>query len=167
MNFAELALIGEFLGGIGVLATLIFLTLEIRNNSRILIANAKTSGMNSFAEFNEMLATDGVLPGLLDRVLSGEQLDSFKSEDQFRITLAFRALIQRIEAQYFQYSDGLVDEAFWNLRRTWLKSVLALPNLAGWWALESKSVQFSDEFVANINTAPNRISIGPMAHTSG
>jgi hypothetical protein len=43
--------IGEFIGGIGVLATLIFLTIEVRKNSRILRANAKTAGMDSFASF--------------------------------------------------------------------------------------------------------------------
>jgi hypothetical protein len=163
MSFEYFAMIGEFVGGLGVLATLVFLLFEIRNNSRILKANAKTSGMESIAHFNETLAHDEVLAGLFDRCLSGEPLNSFSSPEQFRMTLTMRGLVQRLEAQYFQYEAGLVDEQYWKIRRGWLKSFLDQPSLSQWWAVESVSSHITDQFVAHINSTQSSIKMGPRA----
>jgi hypothetical protein len=40
-------MVGEFLGGVGVLATLIFLLFEVRGNTKILKANASTEITNA------------------------------------------------------------------------------------------------------------------------
>jgi len=160
MNFEQISMIGEFIGGIGVLATLLFLLFEVRGNTRILKANAKTSGMESIAHFNETLAHDEILSELFERLSSGESLDSFSRTEQFRLTVAMRGLIQRLEAQYFQYQAGLVDDQYWNTRRTWLKSFLDLPNLSDWWAVESASAQVTDEFVEHINLTKSSFSMG-------
>ena len=117
MSFEQFASIGEFISGIGVLATLIFLTIEVRKNSRILRANAKTAGMDSFASYNEWLAGDPEVSNLFDRILTGESIDTLSSGEQFRLTLAMRAIIQRVEAQYFQFSEGIVEESYWAQRR--------------------------------------------------
>ena len=154
-------MIGEFVGGVGVLATLVFLLFEVRGNTRILKANAKTSGMESIAHYNEALAHDQILSELFERFLSGEPLDSFSRPEQFRLTLAMRGLLQRLEAQYFQYEAGLVDDKYWNTRRTWLKSFLDQPSLSDWWSVESTSAQLTDEFVEHINSATNSFVMGP------
>ena len=153
MNLERLALVGELLGGVGVLVTLVFLTLEVRKNSRILRANSQTAGMLSFAAYNEMLATDPVLPGLFIRVLAGEDIDSLDPEERFRVTLALRGIIQRIEAAYFQFVEGQVEEPYWAQRRMWLKSIVLRPNIAKWWAVESKSAQVTEAFIAHINSS--------------
>jgi hypothetical protein len=160
MNFEQISMIGEFVGGIGVLATLLFLLFEVRGNTKILKANAKTSGMESIAHYNETLAHDEILSELFERLGSGESLDSFTRLEQFRLTVAMRGLIQRLEAQYFQYEAGLVDDQYWNTRRRWLKSFLDLPNLLDWWAVESKSSQLTDEFVEHINSTKNGFVMG-------
>jgi hypothetical protein len=160
MNFEQISMIGEFVGGIGVLATLLFLLFEVRGNTKILKANAKTSGMESIAHYNETLAHDEILSELFERLGSGESLDSFTRPEQFRLTVAMRGLIQRLEAQYFQYEAGLVDDQYWNTRRTWLKSFLDLPNLSDWWAVESKSSQLTDEFVEHINSTKSSFVMG-------
>ncbi|MFK8049605.1 MAG: hypothetical protein AB8B81_14360 [Halioglobus sp.] len=160
MNFEQISMIGEFVGGIGVLATLLFLLFEVRSNTKILKANAKTSGMESIAHFNETLAHDEILSELFERLTSGESLDNFTRPEQFRLTVAMRSLIQRLEAQYFQYQAGLVDDQYWNTRRTWLKSFLDLPNLSDWWAVESKSAQITDDFVEHINSTKSSFVMG-------
>ena len=159
MSLEQLAALGELVGGLGVIATLLFLALEVRNNSRILRANAKTAGMESFANYNEMIATDPFIAPLIQAVLRGEgaQLDDV---EMFRFTTAVRALIQRMEAQYFQYVEGLVDEEYWTQRRVWLKGFLDNPALSEWWAREAKSSQVTEQFVRHINSTPAAPRIG-------
>ena len=159
MSFEQLASIGELLGGIGVIATLLFLAVEIRSNSRILKANAKTAGMESFAYYNELLATDPILAPLMDTLLE-EGFDSFDSVERFRVTLAIRSLVQRNEAQYFQYTEGLIDEEFWGQRRKWLKGFLDTPALQEWWEVESKSAQVTEQFIRHINSTTTKIDLG-------
>lgn len=163
MNWIEierLALLAELIGGIGMLATLVFLALEVRKNSRILRANAKTTGMQSFASYNEMVATDPVLPALFSRVFAGDDFDLFDPEERIRMTSALRGIIQRIEAEYFQYVEGLIDERYWTQRRTWLKRLLLLPNIAKWWAVEEKSLMETEEFIAHINSTETTLEMG-------
>ncbi|MCP5131848.1 MAG: hypothetical protein H6985_19955 [Pseudomonadales bacterium] len=163
MNFEQIALIGEFVGGLGVLATLVFLIFEVRGNSRILKANAKTSGMESTAHYNEVLAQDEVLAGLAHRVSSGEPFDSLSSLEQFRLTLVLRGIIQRLEAMYFQYEAGLVDEEYWNTRRCWLKSMIDQPSLSKWWEAESASSMVTDQFIEHIAATRGSFILGPGA----
>jgi len=160
MDLEQISMIGEFVGGIGVLATLLFLLFEVRGNTKILKANAKTSGMESIAHYNETLARDKILSELFERLTAGESLDSFSRPEQFRLTVAIRGLIQRLEAQYFQYEAGLVDDQYWNTRRTWLKSFLDLRNISDWWAVESTSAQITDEFVEHINLTESSFVMG-------
>jgi len=163
MNFEQIALIGEFVGGLGVLATLVFLIFEVRGNSRILKANAKTSGMESAAHYNEMLAQDEVLAGLAHRVLTGEPFDSLSSLEQCRLTLVLRGIIQRLEAMYFQYEAGLVDGEYWNTRRCWLKSMIDQPSVSKWWDAESLSSQVTNQFIEHINSTRSSFIMGPNA----
>lgn len=159
MSLEQLSSIGELVGGIGVLATLLFLVFEIRNNSRILKANAKTAGMESFASYNELIATDPYLPPLIGKVLR-KGFGSLDTDEHFRVTAAIRALVQRMEAQYFQYTEGLVDPVFWSQRRIWLKGFLSNPGFIEWWELESRSAQVTDEFVLHINSTDSEVIIG-------
>ena len=160
MDLEQISMIGEFVGGIGVLATLLFLLIEVRGNTKILKANAKTSGMESIAHYNESLAHDEILSELFERLTVGESFDSFSRLEQFRLTVAIRGLIQRLEAQDFQYEAGLVDDRYWNTRRTWLKSFLDLPNMTDWWAVESTSAQVTEEFVEHINLTKSSFVMG-------
>ena len=159
MSLEQLAALGELVGGLGVIATLLFLALEVRSNSRILRANAKTAGMESFANYNEMIATDPFVAPIIQAMLRGEgaRLDEV---ERFRFTAVVRALIQRMEAQYFQYVEGLVDEAYWTQRRVWLKGFLENPALQEWWELEARSAQVTEEFVRHINSTPMAKRIG-------
>lgn len=159
MSLEQLAALGELVGGLGVIATLLFLALEVRSNSRILRANAKSAGMESFARYNEMAATDPLLAPIVQRVLQGDGAPLDEVE-QLRFTLAVRALIQRMEAQYFQYREGLVDEDYWTQRRVWLKGYLDQPALREWWTLEGKSAQLTEEFVRHVNSTPVGLRVG-------
>ena len=160
MTIEELAAIGELIGGIGVLATLLFLTIEVRRNSKILRMNAQTAGMESFAGYNECVAADLELSELFDRLFGGEMLSSFSSIERFRMTLAIRGLIQRMEAQFFQYKGGLIDEQYWTQRMKWLRGFLIMPELEGWWEIEGESAQLTEEFVRHVNSSTHSLQMG-------
>jgi len=160
MNIDQLAALGELMGGIGVLGTLIYLAIEVRNNSKLLRINAQSSGMESFAGYNEGVARDRELIELFDRILGGEAFQSLSSVEQFKLTLAIRALIQRMEAQYFQYKGGLIDENYWIQRMRWLNGLLSLPSLDNWWEVEAKSAHVTDEFVTHVNSVEHSMKMG-------
>ena len=167
MSISELASIGEFVGGIGVLATLVFLVLEIRRSTKTLRANAKTAGMESLATFNELIASDAEIAAIFQRILSGESLNSFDANELFRFHIMVRALVQRMEAQYFQYVEGLIEPGYWKQRRSWLKSFVDSPALRDWWLAEANSAQYTEEFVLHINSTQQRCQIGPEGQLQG
>ena len=161
MDIEQLAALGEILGGIGVLGTLIFLAIEVRHSSKILQINAQSLGMQSFATFNEILATDPELVSLVDRVMGGgEAYSTLTPAEKIRFSVAIRALLMRFEAQFFQYKGGLIDELYWQTRMRWLKGYLSIPTLENWWEMESASALLTNEFVDYVNAVDEKVTIG-------
>ena len=165
MTIELLAAVGELIGGIGVLFTLLFLILEVRRNTKILQVNAKTAGMESFAAFNELLSSDSEVANLLERLGRGEAISSFTPSDRFRATTLCRALIQRMEAQFFQYKAGIIDENYWRQRMNWLKGFLTIPEMENWWEVEARSSQYTDEFVEHVNAFHSSMKMGHAGQT--
>ena len=68
MNIMELGALGEFVGSVGVIATLVYLAVQIRQNSRQISENVKSLRRR---EMNETMQTYSTLRG---RVMSAAPL---------------------------------------------------------------------------------------------
>lgn len=160
MTLSDLASIGEALGGLGVIITLLYVAYEVRTNTRAVKANSRSESQLSLALFNETLANNAELAALFDRLIRDGSFESFCEVDQFRLTMAIRAMIQRFEAQYFQYEAGIMDKRVWRERQRWLASFLDMPGISEWWEAERNSAILTPDFVRRLaetkNTFPMR-----------
>lgn len=107
MEISELGAIGEFVSSIAVLVTLIFLTLEIRRNSRLLTrANARQATDNNREALSELL--DKEVSELFYRGnLDG--LASLTPEERYRFDIAYVILLQAGEQAFADFRAGYFD----------------------------------------------------------
>ena len=138
---------GEFLGSIGVLATLIYLSLQIgqaKNATRAQIVESATEQLNSL---NRLIASDPAWA----RIFSEAELslDSLSSEDRNRFSFIELSLLNGLESLYLHHVDGYVDPRLWQKNLDTLKALVASPGWQQWW--REQPFGYSREFASFID----------------
>ncbi len=145
---------GEFVGSVGVVVTLVYLAVQIRTNTRTTRANASFQATHSWAEVTQRLSE---LPDqhlkLLQAAFSAETTGGDISPEEYeRVRLMFRNFFQRLEGQYYLFRYGLLEAGVWEARSSIGSGMVqANPMLREWWENDTKSRNYSQEFVDTIN----------------
>lgn len=126
MTIIELGALGEFLGSIAVLATLLYLTVQIRQNNRSMeeskkLALAQTYQMRSDAlQMMVVQAADSKHIGPIITKLTGlgypediAALDHLSEEERARFRLWQIAQQTHWDNMFFQYQQGFIDEEYY------------------------------------------------------
>ena len=153
MNLGELASVGEFIGGFAVLLTLIYLAVELRNNTRTLKAEANNTTYIDWSEFNSMMSQHPHREVIARAFNPLESFENFDPADQFTIACVARTMVQKFSASYFQHKAGILGVENWTSYMTYCKSVFSLPVFAAWWHEERRQPIYSPEFIAAIEAA--------------
>lgn len=114
----DLGNVGDFLGGIGVVATLVYLALQIRQNSSQLAQNTKAVQSNAYQaitqnhnSYNEWFVPNRELAELLTK--ANTDADSVDDVDQLRLNGMSSSMLRNFENVHEQFRAGLVTEAQW------------------------------------------------------
>ena len=153
MNLQELASIGEFVGGLAVLVTLIYLAIELRSNTKTLKAEVNNTTYIGWSEFNTMMSQHPDREVIARAFNPQESFENFDPIDQFTVACVARTMIQKFSASFFQYKAGILGAENWTSYMTYCKSVFSLPVFATWWKEERQQPIYSPEFIAAIESA--------------
>lgn len=151
MDWDAIGATAEAVGAIAVLATLVYLAIQSRDNAKVLRARAVWDAQSSFVEVNEKLGDGGLVSELVYRALQADQ--EFSEYEKYLLHRFLRGWMQRMEAQHALYQAGILDEEVWLLRKGYAKAVLNIPLLAESWELDKENSMFTKAFVAAIETS--------------
>lgn len=105
---------GEFVGAIAVVATLGYLALQIRQNTRRMEESTASqeaityqSLMSQIIELNRGLAADRQLGEIVDKARKGEVLDD---ADRRQYVSLITSILRYGDMAYYQYEKGLINE---------------------------------------------------------
>ena len=105
--------VANFLGMIGIIGSLIFVGLELRQNQQIAKVSAYQALTEQIAAYNQVMLTEPDINRVRISALGNEEL-SDSEEELYR---GFWRMLQRqAELAYLQYENGIIDEEL--LRRT-------------------------------------------------
>jgi hypothetical protein len=90
---------------------------------------------------------------LLSGAIEQGSFDGMSTDELFRVHMSMRAAVQIMEATYFRYEEGLLDPRIWAVRRNWTTSFVQTDPVSEWWAAERESSCFTNEFIAEIESA--------------
>jgi hypothetical protein len=144
MTLQDLGALGEVIGAFGAIAALLYLAIQVRQNTRSVRASTYQSFSEYFAEFRSMLL---VQPGL--GAVFGKGLRSFEQlEDGERIQFdsIMMTFLRGVEVSFYQERNGLLDAAYY---RGWVDEAAALgrqPGARAWW--QGRAALFNEEFRA-------------------
>lgn len=107
MNWEAGAAIAEIVAALAVIASLIYLAAQVRQNNELL-----RSGSRQALVTNDVtsLSANFQNADVFARYIAEEKLSA---EDQLRLSFMFALDLRNREFEYFQYTNGLLDEQTW------------------------------------------------------
>ena len=131
MTIQDLGSIGELVAAIGTVATLVYLAIQIRQNSRLLRASASQAVAQSALDFNTVLVQDRELLRLF--TTGRQDLGSLDAEQRDVFTTTLITLFYTYESGFYQHLDGVIHPDMWEGRRRMLGRLLQERGTAEWW----------------------------------
>ena len=124
MTLDDLGNTGESIGAIGVLITLVYLALQIRQNSATTRAQIRQSLAEAQVHYINSRATDPFLRRAVPKMFAGQELD----EDE-RSGLRPHAVagLRMFENYHAQYTLGTMDPEDWRAMREVIKGHIQVP----------------------------------------
>ena len=147
MTLEDLGNVGEFLGGIGVVVSLLYLAVQIRQNTRSLRRSAYESVVSSSARLSADFANDEGLAELWAK--GAREYSTLSRPEQLRFASYSYSVFRSYENLFYQYEQGAVEAELWQGFHNMLVRDLKTPGLVEWW--ESQRNIFSSKFQRCVN----------------
>lgn len=135
----------QILGGLGVIASLIYVAIQIRNNARAVRAATYHQVSNTFISNWESASRDADTLSIILR--GGRDLASLTDEVEMgRLYLFVMASMRRFENAWFQYKVGILKETDWQAIAYDMDSLFVHPGLRlAWEGVKNRSsAEFRD-----------------------
>ena len=158
MNWEAIGAVGEILGALGVIVSLVYLASQIRTQNR----ESRVAAVNEWTnQWNQFLVSFAEHPNLAELWIKGAR--DFSALDSTEV-VQYSSQLGRIfrvgENIFDQYKQGLFDPKTWRGVERTLADVARFPGAKAWWP--TRSHWYSDEFVALVqpwfdSTEPPRL----------
>ncbi len=141
--------VGEFVGAIAVVVTLIYLTRQMRQNTAGLRASAYQTWV---AATTAHLGVSQSSTALARTILQGLEKPSELGEDWLQFAFWCHQFVLITEATFHLHQDGIISDSIFEKEFQRTASLLETPGGSEWWKAGART-QFSDEFVEALENA--------------
>jgi hypothetical protein len=154
MNWEAIAAIGQMIGALAVVVSIVYLSIQIRANTRTTRGSASYEAAHSWAQTNDQTVQlpDAVLATMIDWYSLEPGASQVSATDRVRMTQHSESVFRKLEGQYYLYKYGLLDAAQWETRRMDGRFLISAPYVSAWWNGDAQYL-FPLEFRRVIETA--------------
>ncbi|MBM4383454.1 MAG: hypothetical protein FJ091_08800 [Deltaproteobacteria bacterium] len=131
MGWDAISALAELAGAIAVVATLLYLAAQIRQNTTAVRGATFQSITDAATSFSDAMGRDPEGARVFSR---GRNLDSLSEEESRRFQSLMLSLVRRSENLEYQTRKGLLDESDWAGLRASIVEALATPGARRWCA---------------------------------
>jgi hypothetical protein len=128
--FDALGNIGDFLGGIGVVITLAYLAVQIRQNTRAVKTSSRQDVVDSYRTINRLFLDPSVARVFSRGVSSFPDLP-FDERSRFNALMNEHALF--FQSAFALHESGQLEDETYHAYLEWIATVMATPGAAAWW----------------------------------
>ena len=155
MTWQDLGGLGEFIGSIAVVVSLIFVIHELRRSSRINRMSALQAVNATAFDLYDAPARDAELARIIR--VGGDDLSRLSKDERDRLRWWVLGALRAQESMFVQHQYGTLDEQTWVSRETLMRGFLSRPGMLVIWS-RSKGVFRRDfqDWVASIVDDSNR-----------
>ena len=153
MTLEDLGNLGDFIGGIAVVVTLVYLAVQVRQNNRLLRANtasvraASSTAINErLVGVNQSLVGDPSLAEIFVRELSSP--GSISGADRVRLDTLLQSMFISLENILKMAQNGTIEPEDWEPWSRHLLLWLRNPAVRAWW--DRQRTPFGRDFRAHV-----------------
>jgi hypothetical protein len=139
--------IGDFLGGIGVVITLIYLAAQIRQNTKSSRTESYQAAVAAISDFTRDVGTNPVASRLLEA--GSVDYEALSDEERVQFNLLMASLVRNLENIHFQFTHGAIDESAWSGWANRTHAILEPAGARAWW--RAQETAYSPEFQRFVN----------------
>ena len=156
MNLEQLANLGEFISGIAVIASLVYLAIQIRQNTRSVKSSTLATNTSNWSSMLVNLAdaekSDAYLAGTAGK-------EDINAKHFLQFLLMARAMLVSFETQYHQYLNGALDrEIYLGYERSCKDQILVYPGFQMVWEITRDG--FSPAFAELVDKLIGEVEAG-------
>lgn len=166
MTLEDLGNLGDFIGGIAVVVTLVYLALQVRQNNRLLQANTASVRAGSaiaiterLVGVNQSLVEDASLAEIFVRELSSP--GSIRGADRVRLDTLLQSMFISLENILKLVEAGAIEPKDWEPWSRHLRNWLRNPSVRAWWHRQRSP--FGEELQAHVRALLAEIDGPPAA----
>ncbi len=149
MNWTKASSIAEILSSVAILITLVYLVVEIQQNSKATQADTRQAILDSDQQYLELLVDSPELNLLQYKA-------DLSDEERIRLSYLLTTFVRMRESNWLQYKNGTLDDETWQTYRLSLIAQLSAPQTRLWWqnfgverVFDSQFISLVDELLAN------------------
>jgi hypothetical protein len=147
MNWDAVGAVAELIGALGVVITLAYLAVQIRQNTQTVRSTAQQGMFDNVHTLQLALSQDDELARLV--VKANEEYDSLRPEEVLRFSSFAGALFGQWSNVFSQRQHSMVDPEIWMTWEAGYRAVLVSPAIRRVW--ESVKEQFTPAFQRHVD----------------
>jgi len=148
MDLQALANIGEILGGVAVIISLLYLAVQVRQGTQAQRTENYARALDRVATMQALLSQDGDLTRLFSRGVIDEA--SLTAQERIQFTWILYEAFGAFEFMFHaSKSDAIPEEVWtrWSVATAWW---LTFPGVLAWW--KAKPVPFTESFTSFVDS---------------
>ena len=131
MDLTQLANLGEFIGGVAVLVTLIYLAVQVRSGAREQRAASMRESTREMASVLQAISLSGETAEIWRNGMN--HFIELGPTERLRFSGLIGHLLRLQEQLYYQVGDGTVEPEVWGGFENQLHDLAAYPGFHDWW----------------------------------
>ena len=120
MTLNELGSLGEFISGLAVVVTLVYLALQIRHNTRAVRSSMHQDMIESTLRIAESVSDNENLGRIV--LKAGEDYDNLTREEYIRFEAYAERVFSNFESVFYSYRNSMIEQDLWE---SWEASYLS------------------------------------------
>jgi hypothetical protein len=147
MNWEAIGALGQVLGSIAVVATLLYIAREVRQNGRSLSISALRDTTAQWNHWSEMIATSTDLAEIVSK--GNKSYDDLSESESLRYGAYVQSFFDNVDSYRSLAVDYGMDKDL-NLLASIVSRRIRIPGFKAWWA--ANTGDYADNFVSWIET---------------
>jgi hypothetical protein len=157
MNWEAIGAIGEIAGAMAVIVTLIYLSAQIRQNTKASRLAAVQAASENSSRFSELIAVDPELSELFWRGM--REPESLDPEEARRFVAVLNVFVRREAVSFYLHKEGVMPDVLWAARVGALAGTLNQPGIRLFLEMGASSLPADfREFLAKVTSQPSTLS---------
>ena len=142
MNWEAVSAVGQIIGAIAVVISVVYLAVQVRSNARQMRLASMRSMSDAFNRWLQSMAENPHIGELWYRGM--RDFDSLEGGDLARYSALMDHQFRIYEDMYYQKVEGHLDPRVWRGFEAPMRDIIAYPGIQAWW--RSRAHWFSKEF---------------------